>query len=321
MVSSMSVAYPDEILRSVADRMAVLELGVLPVVDPSEPTRLDGLLTQFDLLNARQKLLEEERHAERVLTLRRVTVRRNGTERPSGTEPASKRSTPFADRVRCHSPRLADPALPFCSSRGGCPGVTRSENTAFAVSRGASRRLEGRSLGRRSCPGPFGHEVGPTRRVARPRPNRTGRSLHDSLWFSIDGEDLDEEAHRTERLDVMLDVGGMAWDWVASTTASSAGSSPRWAAVARARTPRRPGCSWHGGPRRRPDGTVCSSDTDVNSFVPDFIQPVAPGLGSKCQAERKIPGRVLIRVAVITPHPGPSTTRSTFWCPTPTAAK
>jgi chloride channel protein, CIC family len=67
-----AVAHLDEILRRVADRMAALGLGVLPVVDRADPRHLDGLVTQFDLLRARQKLLEEERHAERVLTLRRV---------------------------------------------------------------------------------------------------------------------------------------------------------------------------------------------------------------------------------------------------------
>ena len=85
MSSSLAVAHPDEILRSVADRMAALGLGVLPVVDRADPTRLDGLITQFDLFNARQKLLEEERHAERVLTLRPMTIRRNGT--PVASEP------------------------------------------------------------------------------------------------------------------------------------------------------------------------------------------------------------------------------------------
>jgi len=72
MVRPVSVAHPDEILRSIADRMASLELGVLPVVDRSDPTRLLGLISQFDLLRARQKLLEEERTAERILTLRRL---------------------------------------------------------------------------------------------------------------------------------------------------------------------------------------------------------------------------------------------------------
>jgi CIC family chloride channel protein len=72
MLQPVAVAHPDEILRRVADRMAGLGLGVLPVVDRHDPRHLDGLVTQFDLLDARQKLLEEERHAERVLTLRRV---------------------------------------------------------------------------------------------------------------------------------------------------------------------------------------------------------------------------------------------------------
>ncbi|MGH9169448.1 MAG: chloride channel protein [Acidimicrobiales bacterium] len=75
MVPPASVAYPDEILRSVADRMAATGLGVLPVVDRADVGHLDGLVTQFDLLEARQKLLEEERRVERVLTLRRVRTR------------------------------------------------------------------------------------------------------------------------------------------------------------------------------------------------------------------------------------------------------
>ncbi|HET9092710.1 MAG TPA: CBS domain-containing protein, partial [Acidimicrobiales bacterium] len=86
MVGSFTVAHPDEILRTVADRMAALGLGAVPVVDRADPTRLEGLVTQFDLLEARQKLLEEERRAERVLTLRRV---RSG---PLGGVPSTTRS-------------------------------------------------------------------------------------------------------------------------------------------------------------------------------------------------------------------------------------
>ena len=85
MVATTAVAYPDEILRVVADRMAALGVGVLPVVDRADPRHLDGLVTQFDLLDARQKLLEEERHAERVLTLRRVRAQ----VRPDGSSPAT----------------------------------------------------------------------------------------------------------------------------------------------------------------------------------------------------------------------------------------
>jgi H+/Cl- antiporter ClcA len=71
MLTPVGLAYPDEILRTIADRMAHVRLGVLPVVERSDPTRFVGLVTQFDLLDARQKLLEEERKAERVLLVRR----------------------------------------------------------------------------------------------------------------------------------------------------------------------------------------------------------------------------------------------------------
>ena len=74
MLASVAFAHPDEILRTVADRMAHAGLGVLAVVDRADSTQLVGLITQFDLLQARQRLLEEERLAERVLTLRRADV-------------------------------------------------------------------------------------------------------------------------------------------------------------------------------------------------------------------------------------------------------
>ncbi len=75
MLSLVALAYPDEILRTVADRMAHHGLGVLPVVERADPAHLVGLITQFDLLQARLKLLEEERHAERILTVRRADTR------------------------------------------------------------------------------------------------------------------------------------------------------------------------------------------------------------------------------------------------------
>jgi CBS domain-containing protein len=75
MISPTAIAHPDEILRGVDDRMAALGLGALPVVDRAHTRHLEGLVTQFDLLDARQKLLEEERHAERVRTLHQVLLR------------------------------------------------------------------------------------------------------------------------------------------------------------------------------------------------------------------------------------------------------
>jgi len=71
-------AHADEVLRDVADRMAIHGVGVIPVVGRDDPARLEGLVTQFDLSKARERLLVEERHVERVLALNRVLVRRRG---------------------------------------------------------------------------------------------------------------------------------------------------------------------------------------------------------------------------------------------------
>jgi CBS-domain-containing membrane protein len=75
MHRNVATAYPDETLRDVADRMAGQHLGVLPVVARGTH-RLRGIVTQFDLLAAHERNLEEERHRERVLQLR-VLPRRN----------------------------------------------------------------------------------------------------------------------------------------------------------------------------------------------------------------------------------------------------
>lgn len=76
MVDASVIAYEDEVLRSVADRMAAYEVSVIPVLDRKDETHLEGLITQFDLLKAREKLLVEERRTERILTLRDVSGRR-----------------------------------------------------------------------------------------------------------------------------------------------------------------------------------------------------------------------------------------------------
>ncbi|MGH2513676.1 MAG: chloride channel protein, partial [Candidatus Limnocylindrales bacterium] len=60
-------AYGDETLRTAADRMASTKLGLLPVVDRSDPTHVIGLLGQSDLLRARDRLLVEERQRERII--------------------------------------------------------------------------------------------------------------------------------------------------------------------------------------------------------------------------------------------------------------
>lgn len=64
------VAYPDEPLRYVLERMATTGLTRMPVVDPADHRKLVGLITFTDLLRARQRSLDEERVRERVLTVR-----------------------------------------------------------------------------------------------------------------------------------------------------------------------------------------------------------------------------------------------------------
>jgi chloride channel protein, CIC family len=68
------VTHPDETLRQAADRMLARDHGVLPVVDREDPERLVGLVTQFDLLRAHERVLVEERHRERPLALRRPSL-------------------------------------------------------------------------------------------------------------------------------------------------------------------------------------------------------------------------------------------------------
>jgi H+/Cl- antiporter ClcA/CBS domain-containing protein len=63
------MAYPDESLREVAERMAVSRIGAMPVVERGHPDVLRGLITQFHLLRARDRSLQEERRREQVLRL------------------------------------------------------------------------------------------------------------------------------------------------------------------------------------------------------------------------------------------------------------
>jgi hypothetical protein len=104
--------------------MAAKELGVLPVLDRGDPRRLDGLITQFDLLRARRKLLLEERHAERVLSLPRIRAwnalrgaRRSGIGTPgapAATAPSSAPPPPSAERLTIHTDPPADPRPAAC---------------------------------------------------------------------------------------------------------------------------------------------------------------------------------------------------------------
>jgi chloride channel protein, CIC family len=64
------VAYPDEPLRAVINRMAETGYTRLPVVERIDPQNLVGMISLHDLLKARGRSLEEEHRRERVLHLR-----------------------------------------------------------------------------------------------------------------------------------------------------------------------------------------------------------------------------------------------------------
>ncbi len=60
------LAFADETLREVADKMVSSAHGVLPVIQRGSG-QLVGLISQFDLLRAHERVLIEERHRERPL--------------------------------------------------------------------------------------------------------------------------------------------------------------------------------------------------------------------------------------------------------------
>jgi CIC family chloride channel protein len=77
MHRDLIVAHPDESLRSVANRMSERKVGAMPVVERGEPAVLKGIITQFDLLTGRERMLQEERHRERLLRVRPLPRRRS----------------------------------------------------------------------------------------------------------------------------------------------------------------------------------------------------------------------------------------------------
>ena len=64
-----AVAHPDEPLRAIAHRMAVMGLTHFPVVDRND-RRLLGMISLEDLLKARTRHLEDEHRRERIMQLK-----------------------------------------------------------------------------------------------------------------------------------------------------------------------------------------------------------------------------------------------------------
>ena len=69
-INNPVVAFPNESLRTVVNRMAEVNLTRLPVVDEHDPHQLVGIISLEHLLHARIRNLQEERTKERILRLR-----------------------------------------------------------------------------------------------------------------------------------------------------------------------------------------------------------------------------------------------------------
>ena len=73
------VAFPDETLRRVAERMAATGLTRFPVVERGDDRRLVGVVALRDLLQARAHSVEEEQDRERMLRIRLALPRRRSS--------------------------------------------------------------------------------------------------------------------------------------------------------------------------------------------------------------------------------------------------
>lgn len=89
------VAYPDEPLRFVVNRMAATTLTRFPVVSRGDRPELLGMVAIDDLLKARELSLEEEQHRERVLRLRLpASLRWRGPDEKGTNKPAAEADKP-----------------------------------------------------------------------------------------------------------------------------------------------------------------------------------------------------------------------------------
>ena len=85
MIRNIITTFPEESLRSIADIMAANHVGVLPVVDRNQKGKLRGLITQYELLTARDHILQEERKRERILKMWPVNWYGNHNHNPNLT--------------------------------------------------------------------------------------------------------------------------------------------------------------------------------------------------------------------------------------------
>ena len=79
--------FADSTLREAADRMVGFNVGRLPVVDRTIPTKVIGMLTRGDVLSAHRRRLSEHTDLQRTIDLSKLRIDRRGGKRQ--TEVAS----------------------------------------------------------------------------------------------------------------------------------------------------------------------------------------------------------------------------------------
>ena len=137
------LAFADETLREVADRMVSSGHGVLPVTEREDPQRLVGLVSQFDLLKAHERVLIEERHRERPLgPRRRVSAPDKLAPRPRAggmSSPTTQTAMPLLDedyqRLLAFRSELRD-FLRWSEQAAQDAGLTPSLHQLLLVMRG-----------------------------------------------------------------------------------------------------------------------------------------------------------------------------------------
>jgi CBS domain-containing protein len=66
----LMIAYADELVGHLADRMAVADVGRVPIIE-RQSRQLVGLVARRDLLRARTRVRTEEQHRAKLLHVRR----------------------------------------------------------------------------------------------------------------------------------------------------------------------------------------------------------------------------------------------------------
>ena len=70
------ITFPDEPLRVALDKMAESDSDCLPVVSPSDPRKVLGTVSRYDLFSARVLSLAEEKDLEKALSVRSFSTKR-----------------------------------------------------------------------------------------------------------------------------------------------------------------------------------------------------------------------------------------------------